>query len=86
MLDELDVLHKTSTWDLVPLPPDKHTIGCKGVPKIKIKADGSLERHKARLVGKDFAQEYEVDYEETFAPVARMTSMHTLIFIASLLY
>ena len=83
MQDELDALHKTGTWDLIPLPFDKHAIGCKWVYRIKTKVVGSLDRYKAHPMAKGYAQEYGVDYDETFAPGARVTSMCTLISIAS---
>ena len=79
MKEELDVLHKTRTWDLVDLPFGKTAIGCKWVYKIKTRSDGTIDRYKARLVAKGFTQEYEIDYEETFAPVARLSSVKTFI-------
>uniref|UniRef100_A0A2N9HA53 non-specific serine/threonine protein kinase n=1 Tax=Fagus sylvatica TaxID=28930 RepID=A0A2N9HA53_FAGSY len=83
MKEELDALLKTGTWDLVDLPAGKSAIGCKWVYKIKTRSDGTVDRYKARLVAKGFTQEYGIDYEETFAPVARLSSVRTLIAVSA---
>jgi len=76
---KLDALTKTHTWDLVGLPSGKSAVGCKWVYKIKTRSDRSVERYKARLVAKGFSQKYSIDYEETFAHVARLTSVRSLL-------
>ena len=83
MNEELDALHKNNTWDMVDLPPGQSIVGCRWVYKIKTKADGFVERYKACLVAKGFTQEYGIDYVETFAPVARLTSVKCLIVMAA---
>ena len=83
MDEELSTLHKTDTWDLVPLPPGKSVVGFRWVYKIKTNSDGSIERYKARLVAKEYSQQYGMEYEETFSLVAKMTTIHTLIILIS---
>ncbi|XP_058002347.1 uncharacterized mitochondrial protein AtMg00820-like [Hevea brasiliensis] len=70
MTEELQALEKTHTWDLVDLSPNKTPIGCKWIYKIKTHSDGIIECYKARLIAKGYTQEYVIDYEGTFAPVA----------------
>ena len=83
MAEEIAALERTGTWNLVSLPPSVRPITCKWVYKIKTRSDGSLERYKARLMARGCQQEHGCDYDETFAPVAHMTTVRTLLVVAS---
>ena len=80
---EMNSILKNKTWELVDLPPGKTAIGSKWVFKTKMNADGSINKHKARLVAQGFAQQHGIDYEETFAPVVKYVSLRTVLAIAN---
>ena len=80
---ELQALETSITWDIVPLPIVKKPIGCKWVYKIKMKSYVTLKRYKARLVAKDYTQEYDIDYQEIFSPVVKMASICYFIAIVT---
>ncbi|CAM8931952.1 unnamed protein product [Rhodiola kirilowii] len=84
MAEELAAFERTGTWEVVPLPSHVRPITCKWIYTVKTRSDGSLERYKARLVARGFQQEYGCDYDETFAPVAHMTTIRTLLAVASI--
>eukprot|EP00253_Pinus_taeda_P027748 PITA_27748 len=83
MNEEIGAIEKSNTWELVDLPKGKDAIGVKWVYKTKSNAEGKIDRHKARLVVKGYKQQQGRDYDETFAPVARMETVRTVLSIAT---
>ncbi|GJS97691.1 putative RNA-directed DNA polymerase [Tanacetum coccineum] len=82
MQKEVKALEKNGTWTLEYLPEGKRAIDSKWVYKIKLKPNGEVERYKARLVEKEFNQMEGMDYHDTFAPVAKLVTIRTLLAIA----
>ncbi|WVZ18935.1 hypothetical protein V8G54_006257 [Vigna mungo] len=76
---ELLALEENQTWDIMPCPPSVKPLGSKFVFSIKLRSDGSINRYKARLVVLGNKQEYGLDYDETFALVAKITTMRTIL-------
>ena len=70
MEDELKSIQRNKTWKMTDLPKGKNTISLKWIFKTKFLSDGSIQKHKARLVARGFTQQQGVDYEETFSLVA----------------
>ena len=79
MLDEMTAIEANGTWELVEAPANHRPIGLKWVFKTKKDAAGVVTKHKARLVAKGYVQQQGVDFDEVFAPVARLESVRLLL-------
>jgi hypothetical protein len=82
MEEEFSMLMKNGTWHLVPASQTSNIIDCKWVYKVKCKADGTIDRHKAHLVAKGFKQHDVIDYEDTFNPVVKAATIHLVLSVA----
>jgi hypothetical protein len=83
MADEMAAIEENGTWELCDLPAGQRSIGLKWVYKLKKNPAGEVVRHKARLVAKGYAQRAGVDFDEVFAPVARLDSVRVLLALAA---
>ena len=83
MNEELDQIENNHTWELVPRPHDKIVIGTKWIFKNKLNENGDVIENKARLVCKGYAQQEGIDFEETFAPVARLEAIRIFLAFSS---
>jgi hypothetical protein len=83
MLEELKALEKNRTCDFVKLPEGKKAVSCKCVFTVKQNPEGKVERYKVRFVARGYSQTYGIDYDETFASVAKMSTVKTLISCAA---
>uniref|UniRef100_A0A151UEW1 Reverse transcriptase Ty1/copia-type domain-containing protein n=1 Tax=Cajanus cajan TaxID=3821 RepID=A0A151UEW1_CAJCA len=84
MQEELNQFERNEVWDLVPLPKDYPIIGTKWVFRNKLDESGIIIRNKARLVAKGYNQEEGIDYDETFAPIARIETIRLLLAYSSI--
>ena len=83
MQTELDAIVKNKTWQLVDLPPGHKAIGLKWVFKVKKDNLGNVLKHKARLVAKGYVQKQGIDFDEVFAPVARLDTIRLILALAA---
>ncbi|GJR93801.1 zinc finger, CCHC-type containing protein [Tanacetum coccineum] len=80
--DEIGSIMENNTWVLSDLPPCCKPLGCKWIFKRKMKVDGTIDKFKARLVIQGFKQKEGIDYFDTYAPVARITTIRLLLTLA----
>ena len=79
MQDELNQFERQKVWKMVPRPKDKMVIGTRWGFRNKLDEDGIVTRNKARLVTKGYSQQEGIDYDETYAPVARLEAIKDVL-------
>lgn len=81
---DLAALQDNHTWSMIDLSPGKTPMECKWVFKVKYRADGEVEKYKARLVPKGYNQQERLDYQDTFSPVVKMVTVRLVLAMAVL--
>ncbi|KAH9312281.1 hypothetical protein KI387_027316, partial [Taxus chinensis] len=84
MKEEIDALIKKKTWDLVELPKNRKSVGCKWVYKLKKGVDDVISKYKVRQVVKGFSQEEGIDFHEIFSPVIKNVSIRMVLALVAL--
>ena len=83
MVEEYDSIVRNCAWEIVPRSEGKSVVGLRWIYKVRHAADGSIEKQKGRFVARGFSQIEGIDYEETFAPVARYSSIRTILSLSA---
>ena len=83
MVEEYDSIVRNNAWEIVPMPVGKSVVGSRWIYKVKQAFDGSVEKYKERFVARCFSQIEGIDYEETFAPVTRYSSIRTILALSA---
>ena len=83
MKEEMLMIQKNRTWELVDKPIDRKVIGVKWVFRTKLNVDCSVNKYKARLIVKGYAQIFSVDYSNIFALVSRLDTIRLVLMVAA---
>ena len=83
MVEEYDSIVKNSAWEIVPRPVNKLVVGSRWIYKEKQVVDGSVEKYKAKFVARGFSQIRGIDYDETFAPIVRYSSIRSILALSA---
>ena len=83
MEEEIRMIEKNNTWELVAVPREREVVSLKWIYKIKLNQEGDIQKHKARLVARGFTQKPGIDFYETFSPVTRLERIWTVIVVAA---
>ena len=81
MQEEYNASLENNTWQLVPKPSNTNIVSCKWVFHQKFNSDGSLSRYKARWVRRGYSQQHGIDYDETFSPIVKPSTISTVLSI-----
>ena len=82
MSSEFNSTTENHTWDLVSVTETMNIVGCRWVFTIKYHPDGSIDKYKARIVAKGFHQQQGIDYNDTFSPVIKATTIRIVLGLA----
>ena len=83
MVEEYDSIVRNNAWEIVPRSGGKSVVGSRWIYKVKQDADGSVNKYKEIFVAQGFSKIEEIEYEETFAPVARYSSIQTILSLSA---